>query len=179
MRNWTNWEAHVERKIFLETTRYSKRKDGLAVTYHLGHDRERNNKYVTEMTEETQDDHIDYIGESTGKLVAKARPKQAVTPTTFSTATLPYDQRDWIDVEPGPFDTSCFEVSQKMIRLRRHDPSVLREEDGAVEFRILASMFHSKFAFSQHWSIRAWMNSLHKGGGPKKEISLLCGSIPR
>ena len=25
------------------------------------------NKYVTEMTEEAQDDHIDYIGESTGK----------------------------------------------------------------------------------------------------------------
>ena len=26
------------------------------------------NKYVTEMTEETQDDHIDHTGESTGKL---------------------------------------------------------------------------------------------------------------
>ena len=36
----------------------------------------RTNKYVTEMTEETQDDHIDHIGDSTGKLVAKARPKQ-------------------------------------------------------------------------------------------------------
>ena len=28
------------------------------------------NKYVKEMTEETQDDHIDYIGECTGKPVA-------------------------------------------------------------------------------------------------------------
>ena len=27
------------------------------------------NKYETEMTEETQDDHIDYIGECTGKCV--------------------------------------------------------------------------------------------------------------
>ena len=26
------------------------------------------NKYVTEMAEETEDDHIDYIGESKGKL---------------------------------------------------------------------------------------------------------------
>ena len=26
------------------------------------------NKYVTEMTEETQDDHNDYIGECTGKM---------------------------------------------------------------------------------------------------------------
>ena len=38
------------------------------------------NKYVTEMTEETQDDHIDYIGESAGKLVAKTRPKQTSIP---------------------------------------------------------------------------------------------------
>ena len=33
----------------------------------------RINKYVTEMSEET---HIEYIGESTVKPVAKARPKQ-------------------------------------------------------------------------------------------------------
>ena len=37
------------------------------------------NKYVTEMTEETQDDHIECIGESTGKLVAKTRPKHTST----------------------------------------------------------------------------------------------------
>ena len=60
------------------------------------------NKYVTEMTELTQDDHIDHTGESTGKLVAKERPKQTSTPTTSSTTTLPCDQRDCIDVEPGP-----------------------------------------------------------------------------
>ena len=45
-------------------------------------------KYVTETTEETQDDHIDYIGECTGKIVAKARPKQTSIPT-------PYRQRVW------------------------------------------------------------------------------------
>ena len=61
------------------------------------------NKYVTEMTEETHDDHIDYIGKITGKPVAKARPKQTSSPTTSSTPTLPHDQRDWIDVEPGLF----------------------------------------------------------------------------
>ena len=64
------------------------------------------NKYVTDMTEETQDDHIDDIGECTGKFVAKARPKQASMPTTSSpTVTPAYHQRDWIDVEPGPYDT--------------------------------------------------------------------------
>ena len=103
------------------------------------------NKYETEVSEGTQENHIDDIGDSTGKFVAKAGPKQTPIPTTSSsTATLPYHQRDWIDVEPGPYDKSCFEVSKKMIRLLRHDPSVFQEEDGAVEFRILAPMFRSE-----------------------------------
>ena len=73
-------------------------------------------------------------------------------------------------MEPGPFDKSCFEMSKKIIRLLRHDSSVLREEDGAVEFRILAQIFHSEFTSSQHWSIRAWLNYLQKGGGPNKRF---------
>ena len=60
--------------------------------------------------------------------------------------TLLSHPREWIDVEPGPFDKSCFQVSKKMIRLLRHDPSVLRGEDGAVEFRILAQMFRPVFS---------------------------------
>ena len=51
---------------------------------------------------------------------------------------------------------------KKMIRLLRHDPTVLREEDGAVEFRILAPMFHSKFTSSPCWSNRTWLNYLQK-----------------
>ena len=52
-------------------------------------------KWVTEMTEETQENHIDDIGDSTGKLVAKARLKQTPMPTTSSpTVTLRYDLRD-------------------------------------------------------------------------------------
>ena len=102
----------------------------------------------------------------------KARPKQTSTPTTSPTTALPYDQRDLIDVEPGPFDKSCSEVSKKMIRLLRHDSSVPREEDAAVEFRILAQMFHSEFTSSQDWSIRAWLTYMQKGGGIKNR--LLC-----
>ena len=102
------------------------------------------NKYVTEMTEETQENHTDDTGDSTWKPIAAARPKQTSMPTTSSpTITLPYHLREWIHVEPGKYDKSCFEVSIKMIRLLRHDPTVLREEDGAVEFRILAPMFRS------------------------------------
>ena len=61
----------------------------------------------------------------------------------------------WIDVEPGECDPRSFEVSKirtrllrpklevskKGTKLLRHDRSVLRKEDGGVEFKILAPMF--------------------------------------
>ena len=126
----------------------------------LGHDLEWN-KRIRDGDDwgESQDDHIDYIGECTGKLLAKARPKQTSMPTTSSlTVTLPHHLREQIDVEPGKYDESCTEVSQKMIRLLRHDPTVLQEEDGAVQFRVSARMFQLKFTSSQYWSIGTWLN---------------------
>ena len=66
-------------------------------------------QYVTEMSEEI---HIEDIGESAGKPVAKARPKQ--TPSSMLSSTtipVPYHERKWINVEPGRFDKSCQEVS--------------------------------------------------------------------
>ena len=98
------------------------------------------NKYVTE---------IDDIGDSGGKLVAEARLEHTSC-----------HLRDWIDVEPGKYDEGRFEVSKMIIRLLRHDLTVLREEDGAVG--IWAPMFHSKFTSSPYWSIRTWVKFLHK-----------------
>ena len=48
-------------------------------------------EYVTEMTEETRENHIDDIGDSTEEPVAEARLKQTSMSTTSSpTVTLPY-----------------------------------------------------------------------------------------
>ena len=88
------------------------------------------NKYVTEMSEETQENQIDDYGDSTGKLVAKVRPKQTPSSTSSSpTITLPYHQRQWIDIEPGKFGKNPIEVSKQMTRLLRHGQTVLRAED--------------------------------------------------
>ena len=108
------------------------------------------NKYVTEMTEKTQDDHIDCIGERTGKPVAKARPKQTSKLFFFPTITLPHNQRDCIDVEPGPFDKKLFRIASTRC------------------FKILAQMFRSKFASSSSWSNRTWL--LHRRGGPERRF---------
>ena len=113
-------------------------------------------KYVTEMSEET---HIEDIGESKRRTVAKARPKQ--TPSSMlSSATIlvPYHDRKWIDVEPGRCDKSCLEVSKLMIRLMRHDDAAPREDDGAVKCQDLASIFAlvnsnmAKFLAKRRWN---------------------------
>ena len=87
------------------------------------------NKYVTVTSEEIPVTSLQNRG--TGKFVAKAkpRPKPAIT---LSPVSIPYRERKWIDSEPGKFSQGGFEVSNYMIRLLRHDDTVHREDDGAV-----------------------------------------------
>ena len=90
----------------------------------------------------------------------------------YASMTIPvsYHERKWMDVEPRRFDKSCLEVSKLIIKLLRHDSSVPREEDGAVKFQDMASIFRSEFTFSSHWSIRTWLSFLQRGGGVKKRF---------
>ena len=75
------------------------------------------NKYVTETSEEI---HIESVGEkSTGKPVAKARPRRTSS-LTLSLVSIPYRERKWIVAEPRRFDKSFLEVSKLMISLLRH-----------------------------------------------------------
>ena len=80
-----------------------------------------------------------------------------------------FNRRELIDVEPGEYEQHAL-LRRKMNRLLRHDRSVLREEDGAVEFKIMAPMFVSQFESSPHWSLRTWPRYLQRGGGPKKRF---------
>ena len=66
--------------------------------------------------------------------------------------------------------TKAVSKCQKMTRLLRHDLTVLPEEDGAVEYRILAPMSHTRFTSSPYWSIRTWLSYFQKGSGLKKRF---------
>ena len=79
-------------------------------------------------------------------------------------ATIPNLEREWSTLNRG---NACFEVAKKMNKLLPHEP-LPRGEEGAVEFRILAPMFASRFESSPHWSIRLWLSYLQKGGDHKK-----------
>ena len=135
-------------------------------------------KYVTDMSEETQENRNDEIGDSAGRLAAKARPKQRSMPMpSFPRVTIPFRVRKWIDVEPGEYDQSSLEVSKRTTRLLRHDPSAVREEDGAVEIknfgtdvclkiRVLSALVNSNMA--ELFAKRRWS---------QEGISVLLGSF--
>ena len=129
------------------------------------------NKYLTERSEEKQENRDDASGARAGKLAAKARPKPTSLPMSSSLRfKIPFNMREWIDVEPGEYDHHSFDVAKKTNRFLRHDLLDLREEDGAVEFKVLAPMFISRFESSPHWSIRTRLKYLQRGGGPKKRF---------
>ena len=48
-----------------------------------------------------------------------------------------------------------FAVSKAMIRLLRHDPSIPREDDGAVRFDDIMEEFKEKFDGASQWSVNA------------------------
>ena len=141
MQNLKNWVADAESTHYLEVKRMDpwKHEDRSSIggSSHLPrkpsrnrdsnqnlinrwnsllcYDREWNKQIVTEMSEETQENRNDGIGHSAGRLAVKARPKQTSMPMSSSpTVTIPYHLREWIDVEPGEYAQSCFDVSKRM-----------------------------------------------------------------
>ena len=63
---------------------------------------------------------------------AKAKPQKREpvdTPTT-----IPMHERRWIDIEPPEQTLAAYDLSKKVISLLRHNQTVQREKDGAIEF---------------------------------------------
>ena len=62
---------------------------------------------------------------------AKAKPQRR-EPAGYSPKIIPMNRRTWIDIEPGKYSLSEYEVSKKIIYLLRHSQQVQWEKDGAV-----------------------------------------------
>ena len=50
---------------------------------------------------------------------AKAKPQRR-EPANYSPSIIPMNERNWIDIEPGTYSLSAYEVSKKVIHLLRH-----------------------------------------------------------
>ena len=51
-----------------------------------------------------------------------------------TTTTKPMHERRWIDIEPSDQTLAAYDLSKKVISLLRHNQTVQRKKDGAIEF---------------------------------------------
>ena len=88
-------------------------------------------------TEIPADPQEDQVPQTSIKVVAarsKAQAKPQQREPVDTTATIPMHERRWIDIEPSEQTLAAYDLSKKVISLLRHNQTVQREKDGAIEF---------------------------------------------
>ena len=132
-------------------------------------------KYVVDSnrdnTEILADPQEDQVPQTSIKVIAarskaKAKPQQREPVDT--TATIPMHERRWIDIEPSEPSLAAYEVSKKVISLLRHNQTVQREDDGAIEFYRIKFCLRNHSSQVQHWPDDRWKACLAAGGGSKR-----------
>ena len=110
-------------------------------------------KYVVESIQDNTDIHADpreeRVPQTSIKVVAarsKAKTKPQNRETVGTTATIPLHERRWIDIEPSEQNLASYDLSKKVINLLRHNQTLQREDDGAIEF------YKIKFYLRNHHS---------------------------
>ena len=107
------------------------------------------------------------VKDSACRSKAKAKPQRR-EPIGNLPSMIPINERSWIDIEPGEYSLSEYEVSKKVIHLLRHSQKVFRDEDGAVHFWRIKENLQDPFPQSIHWSDDRWKACLEAGGGAKR-----------
>ena len=97
---------------------------------------------------------------------AKAKPQRR-EPVDLP-SIIPMKERKWIDIEPGNYSLSAYEISKNVINLLRHSQTVQREDDGAVQFWRIKNYLRNQFPQVQYWSDDRWKLCLAAGGGAKR-----------
>ena len=141
------------------------------------------NKYVVDSnynnTEVPADLPEEQASQSSVKVIAarsKAKAKPQKRETVELPSTIPMNERKWIDIEPSEPSLSAYEVSKKVINLLRHNQTVQREEDGAVQFRRIKFYLRNQFSQISCWSDDRWKVCLAAGGGSKRRYQY-CSDI--
>ena len=99
------------------------------------------------------------------KAKAKPQPRESSATTTMSIS-----ERVWIDIVPSRQDNESHKVSKRVINILRHNQSVDREPDGAVQFHKIKILMKEHTLSTQHWSDSRWLTCLAAGGGIKRRF---------
>ena len=98
------------------------------------------------------------------KTKAKPQPRELAGTTT----TIPIHQRRWNDIEPSKQDLDSYDLSKKVINLLRHNQTLQREDDGAIQFYKIKFHLRDYHLPIQNWSDDRWLACLAAGGGSKR-----------
>ena len=100
----------------------------------------------TEIPADPQEEQIPQTSTSVVAARSKAKAKPQPRELAGTTTTIPIHQRRWSDIEPSKQDLDSYDLSKKVINLLRHNQTLHREEDGAIEFcKIRVSSSKSTF----------------------------------
>ena len=95
----------------------------------------------TEIRADPQEEQIPQTSTSVVAARSKAKAKPQPRELVGTTATIPMHERRWIDIEPSKQNLASYDISKKVINLLRHNQTLQREEDGAIEFTEFNSIF--------------------------------------
>ena len=132
-------------------------------------------KYVNDSIEDNTENPADSQEEesvqtSTSVVAARSKAKAKPQPRELAgtTTTIPIHQRRWIDIEPSKQNLASYDLSKKVINLLRHNQTLHREQDGAIEFCKIKFHLRNHHSQIQNWSDDRWKACLAAGGGSKR-----------
>ena len=95
----------------------------------------------TEIPADPQEEQVPQTSTSVVAARSKAKAKPQPREVAGTKATIPIHQRRWIDIEPSNQNLASYDLSKKVINLLRHNQTLQREEDGAIEFYKIKFIF--------------------------------------
>ena len=122
----------------------------------------------TEIPADSQEEQIPQT--STSVVAARSKAKAKLQPRILvgTTATIPIHERRWIDIEPSKQNLASYDISKKVINLLRHNQTLQREEDGAIEFYRIKFYLRGHHSQIHNWSDDRWKACLAAAGGSKR-----------
>ena len=182
-RGWIQGNSRIG-PVLEVTTSYQYGKHGIEIRiWSVGQDDSQSwvrisygtNKYVIDSnhnnTEIPADPHEDQAPQISIKVIAarsKAKAKPQKREPVDVSSIIPMHERKWIDIEPSESSLSAYDVSKKVISLLRHNQTVQREEDGAIQFYRIKFHLRNHHSQIQVWSDDRWKACLAAGGGSKR-----------
>ena len=122
----------------------------------------------TEIPADPQEEQIPQTSTSVVAARSKAKAKPQPRVLVGTTATIPIHERRWNDIEPSKQNLASYDISKKVINLLRHNQTLQREDDGAIEFYRIQFYLRGHHSQIHNWSDDRWKACLAAGGGSKR-----------